>query len=96
MTAVEHVRVDPHGCTYRIVRRYSSRHHTGYGYRWDETVTVDLGREDIVEAYYTARVYRGVFPAIDLQVISDRTPTIRASPTRRASTPAVCAAWRRR
>lgn len=27
------------------------------------------GREDIFEAYYTTRAYRGVFPAIDLQVI---------------------------
>jgi high affinity Mn2+ porin len=27
------------------------------------------GREDIVEAYYTARVYRGVSPAVDVQVI---------------------------
>jgi carbohydrate-selective porin OprB len=27
------------------------------------------GREDILEAYYTARAYRGVFPAIDLQLI---------------------------
>ena len=27
------------------------------------------GREDIVEAYYTARVSRGVFPAVDLQLV---------------------------
>jgi hypothetical protein len=40
------------------------------------------GREDIVEAYYTARAYRGVFPALDVQVIAhpgyntDRGPVI--------------------
>ena len=27
------------------------------------------GRENILEAYYTARAYRGVFPAIDLQLV---------------------------
>ena len=27
------------------------------------------GREDIAEIYYTARAYRGVFPAIDLQLV---------------------------
>ena len=40
------------------------------------------GREDIVEAYYTARAYRGVSPAIDVQVVShpgynvDRGPVV--------------------
>jgi high affinity Mn2+ porin len=40
------------------------------------------GRETIVEAYYTARAYRGVFPALDVQVIdnpgynTDRGPVI--------------------
>jgi len=40
------------------------------------------GRETIVEAYYTARVYRGVFPAVDIQVVDnpgynrDRGPAI--------------------
>ncbi len=40
------------------------------------------GREDIVEAYYTARAYRGIFPAVDLQVIEhpgynvDRGPVV--------------------
>ncbi len=40
------------------------------------------GREDIVEAYYTTRVYRGVFPALDIQVIAhpgynvDRGPVV--------------------
>ncbi|MEO8549315.1 MAG: carbohydrate porin [Kofleriaceae bacterium] len=40
------------------------------------------GRETIVEAYYTARVYRGVFPALDVQVVDnpgynrDRGPAI--------------------
>lgn len=29
------------------------------------------GREQIVEAYYTARVYRGVFPALDVQVVDN-------------------------
>jgi high affinity Mn2+ porin len=28
------------------------------------------GREDIVEAYYTARAYKGIFPAIDVQAIA--------------------------
>jgi hypothetical protein len=28
------------------------------------------GREDILEAYYTLRAYRGVFPAVDVQVVS--------------------------
>ena len=31
--------------------------------------TLHYGREDIVEAYYTLRAYRGVFPAVDLQLI---------------------------
>ncbi|MFT3699222.1 MAG: carbohydrate porin [Kofleriaceae bacterium] len=40
------------------------------------------GRETIVEAYYTARAYRGVFPALDVQVIdnpgynTDRGPAV--------------------
>lgn len=40
------------------------------------------GREDILEAYYTARAYRGVFPALDVQVIAhpgyntDRGPVV--------------------
>ena len=40
------------------------------------------GREDILEAYYTARVYRGVYPALDVQAIvhpgynTDRGPAI--------------------
>jgi high affinity Mn2+ porin len=40
------------------------------------------GREDILEAYYTARVYRGVYPALDVQAIAhpgyntDRGPAI--------------------
>ena len=40
------------------------------------------GREDIVEAYYTARAYRGVSPAVDIQVIehpgynTDRGPAV--------------------
>jgi high affinity Mn2+ porin len=40
------------------------------------------GREDILEAYYTARVYRGVYPAIDVQAIAhpgyntDRGPVV--------------------
>ncbi|HEY0252610.1 MAG TPA: carbohydrate porin, partial [Kofleriaceae bacterium] len=40
------------------------------------------GRETIVEAYYTARVYRGISPALDLQVVdnpgynTDRGPAI--------------------
>jgi hypothetical protein len=29
------------------------------------------GRESIVEAYYTARVYRGVFPAADIQLVDN-------------------------
>jgi len=29
------------------------------------------GREDIAEAYYTARAYRGIFPAVDMQVIAN-------------------------
>ena len=28
------------------------------------------GREDIVEAYYTARAYKGIFPAVDVQAIA--------------------------
>ncbi|HEY1812915.1 MAG TPA: carbohydrate porin [Kofleriaceae bacterium] len=28
------------------------------------------GREDILEAYYTARAYKGIFPAIDVQAIA--------------------------
>jgi high affinity Mn2+ porin len=28
------------------------------------------GREDIVEAYYTARAYKGIFPAVDIQAIA--------------------------
>ncbi|MDB4956578.1 MAG: Carbohydrate-selective porin [Myxococcales bacterium] len=40
------------------------------------------GREDILETYYTARAYRGVFPALDVQVIAhpgyntDRGPVV--------------------
>jgi carbohydrate-selective porin OprB len=40
------------------------------------------GREDILEAYYTARAYRGVFPTLDVQVIAhpgyntDRGPVV--------------------
>ncbi|CAN5402401.1 hypothetical protein BH11MYX1_BH11MYX1_14160 [soil metagenome] len=40
------------------------------------------GRENILEAYYTARAYRGVFPAIDLQLVqnpgynADRGPAV--------------------
>jgi carbohydrate-selective porin OprB len=40
------------------------------------------GRETIMEAYYTARAYRGVFPAIDVQLVdnpgynTDRGPAI--------------------
>jgi hypothetical protein len=40
------------------------------------------GRESILEGYYTARAYRGVFPAVDLQIIShpgyniDRGPAV--------------------
>ena len=40
------------------------------------------GREDILEAYYTLRAYRGVFPAVDVQAIAhpgyntDRGPVI--------------------
>jgi high affinity Mn2+ porin len=29
------------------------------------------GRENIIEAYYTARAYRGVFPAVDLQFVQN-------------------------
>jgi high affinity Mn2+ porin len=29
------------------------------------------GREDILEAYYTGRAYRGVFPALDIQAIAN-------------------------
>ena len=29
------------------------------------------GRENILEAYYTARAYRGVFPAVDIQLIQN-------------------------
>ncbi len=29
------------------------------------------GREDILEVYYTTRAYRGVFPAVDVQVIAN-------------------------
>ena len=31
--------------------------------------SLHYGREDIVEAYYTARAYRGISPAIDLQLV---------------------------
>lgn len=40
------------------------------------------GRETIVEAYYTARAYRGIFPAVDVQVVdhpgynTDRGPAV--------------------
>ena len=40
------------------------------------------GREDIVEAYYTARAYRGISPAVDIQVVehpgynTDRGPAV--------------------
>jgi hypothetical protein len=40
------------------------------------------GREDILETYYTARAFRGVFPAVDVQVIAhpgyntDRGPVV--------------------
>jgi high affinity Mn2+ porin len=43
------------------------------------------GREDIVEAYYTARAYKGIFPAVDVQAIAhpgyniDRGPVLVAS-----------------
>ena len=43
---------------------------------------LNYGREAIVEAYYTTRVYRGVFPALDVQVVNnpgyntDRGPAI--------------------
>jgi carbohydrate-selective porin OprB len=32
---------------------------------------LNYGRENILEAYYTAQAYRGVFPAIDVQLIDD-------------------------
>ena len=32
---------------------------------------LNYGREDIVEAYYTAQVHRGVFPAFDVQLIEN-------------------------
>jgi hypothetical protein len=44
--------------------------------------TLHYGREDIVEAYYTARAYRGIFPALDVQLIdhpgynTDRGPVV--------------------
>ena len=44
--------------------------------------TLHYGREDIVEAYYTAQAYRGVFPAVDVQLIDhpgynrDRGPVV--------------------
>jgi len=33
--------------------------------------TLHYGRENILEAYYTLRVYKGVFPAVDLQLIQN-------------------------
>ncbi|MBV8755701.1 MAG: carbohydrate porin [Deltaproteobacteria bacterium] len=33
--------------------------------------TLHYGRENILEAYYTRRVYKGVFPAVDLQLIQN-------------------------
>lgn len=33
--------------------------------------TLHYGREDILEAYYTLRVYKGVFPALGLQLIDN-------------------------
>jgi len=33
--------------------------------------TLHYGREYIVESYYTARAYRGIFPALDVQVIAN-------------------------
>ena len=44
--------------------------------------TLHDGRESIVEAYYTARAYRGIFPALDVQLVDnpgynrDRGPVI--------------------
>jgi high affinity Mn2+ porin len=32
---------------------------------------LNYGRETIVEAYYTARAYRGIFPALDVQVVDN-------------------------
>ncbi len=32
---------------------------------------LDYGRESIVEGYYTAHLWRGVFPALDVQVIDN-------------------------
>jgi high affinity Mn2+ porin len=32
---------------------------------------LSYGRENIVEAYYTAQLYRGVFPAVDVQLIDN-------------------------
>jgi high affinity Mn2+ porin len=43
---------------------------------------LNYGREDIIESYYTARVYRGVYPAADIQFIEhpgynrDRGPVV--------------------
>ena len=43
---------------------------------------LNYGREDIIESYYTARVYRGVYPAADIQFIAhpgynrDRGPVV--------------------
>ena len=43
------------------------------------------GREDIIEAYYTMRVHRGIYPAVDAQLVEhpgynrDRGPVVVAS-----------------
>jgi hypothetical protein len=64
----------------------SDDHETYLGLGGDGFILGDgklrYGRETIVEAYYTARAYRGVFPAVDVQVVDnpgynrDRGPAI--------------------